>query len=77
MNSYLEKIEQMSLDQRWSLVRKWMDEEPLALYEELREFRPVLELPELTLVKRFSDCASVLRQHDVFSVALYIIVYNP
>lgn len=71
MDSYLEKIEQTPLKQQWPLVRKWMDEEPLALYAELREFRPVLKLPELTIVTRFSDCASVLRQHDIFSVALY------
>ncbi|MEE9451771.1 MAG: cytochrome P450 [Gammaproteobacteria bacterium] len=71
MGSYLEKIEQAPLAQKWSLVRKWMDEVPFALYEELRAFRPVLALPELTMVTRFSDCASVLRQHDVFSVAPY------
>lgn len=71
MDSYLETIEQTPSAQQWPLVRKWMDEEPLALYEEFREFRPVLELPELTIVTRFSDCSSVLRQHDVFSVALY------
>ncbi len=71
MNSYLKKIEQTPLEQQWPLVRKWMDSEPLALYEELREFRPVLQLPEVTIVTRFSDCTSVLRQHDVFSVALY------
>ena len=71
MDSYLERIEQTPSEQQWPLVRKWVDEEPLALYEELREFRPVLELPELTIVTRFNDCAAVLRQHDVFSVALY------
>lgn len=71
MKSYLEQIEQTPLEQRWPLVHKWMDEESFAFYEELREFRPVLELPELTIVTRFSDCSSVLRQYDVFSVALY------
>lgn len=71
MKSYLGQIEQTPLEQRWPLVRKWMDEEPFALYEELRELRPVLELPELTIVTRFSDCLYVLRQHDIFIVALY------
>ena len=71
MNSYLAKIEQTPLEQQWRLVRKWMDEEPLDLYEELREYRPVLELPELTIVTRFDDCLTVLRQYDVYSVALY------
>lgn len=71
MKSYLEQIEQTPLEQRWPLIRKWIDEEPFALYEELRKCRPVLELPEVTIVTRFSDCLSVLRQHDIFTVALY------
>lgn len=71
MASYLERIEQTPPEQQWALVRKWMDDEALDLYEELREHRPVLELPELTMVTRFSDCTSVLRQHNIFSVALY------
>ncbi|MFG6094173.1 cytochrome P450 [Leptothoe sp. ISB3NOV94-8A] len=70
-NGYLKKIEQLPLEQRWRQVRAWMDTESLSLYEELRESCPVLELPELTIVTRFSDCTSVLRQYDVFSVALY------
>ena len=32
---------------------------------------PVLEMPELTMVTRYADCTQVLRQHDLFSVALY------
>jgi len=71
MPSYLERIEQTPATERWPLVRRWMDSEPLLLYKELREFRPVLELPQLTIVTRFSDCTGILRQHDTFSVRLY------
>lgn len=71
MNDYLEKIDQTPSAARWRLVRDWMDSEPLALYEILREHRPVLKLPELTIVTRYADCSQVLRQHDLFSVALY------
>jgi cytochrome P450 len=71
MASYLEKIEQTPPKKRWRLVRQWMGKEPLPLYEELREHRPVLELPELTIVTRFHDCVSVLSRHEVFSVRPY------
>ena len=72
MKSYVEVIEAMPSDQRWRQVREWMmGPDPFPLYKELRESKPVLELPELTLVTRFSDCTNVLRQYDVFSVALY------
>ena len=71
MSSFLKRIDHAPSQQRWAMLRQWMDEAPLLLYEELREHRPVLELPELTMVTRFSDCMSVLSQHDLFSVALY------
>lgn len=71
MPSYVETIERLPAEQRWRQVRQWMDGEPLAFYGELRDSRPILKLPEVTLVARFSDCTSVLRQHDAFTVALY------
>ncbi len=71
MASYLDQLEMAAPERRWPMVRGWMQSEPVALYRELREFRPVLELPELTFVSRFDDCLAVLRQPNVFSVALY------
>lgn len=71
MDSYLDRLDQTPPSQKWRNVRGWMETEPLPLYAELRQFRPVLALPEVTLATRFSDCTAVLRQHDVFSVALY------
>ena len=71
MSSYLERIEQAAPSEQWPLVRAWMDDEPLELYRELRKHRPVLELPEVTLVTRFHDCVSVLHRHESFSVRLY------
>ena len=71
MKSYLQKIEKTSVDKRWRKIRKWIYAEPFELYEEMRQSRPILELPEVTLVARFSDCVGVLRQYDAFTVALY------
>ena len=71
MTSYLATIESTPSNQRWPLVRGWMQSEPLELYSELRRHRPVLELPELVLVSRFRDCVDILSRHDRFSVSLY------
>ena len=71
MTSYLVRLEQTPERERWPLARRWLFDEPLPFFAELREHRPVLTLPEVTLVTRFADCAEVLRRHDLFSVALY------
>ena len=69
--SYLAELDTLSEADRWPRIRQWMQSEPLALYAELREHRPVLMLPELALVTRHSDCVDILARHDLFSVAPY------
>src|SRR5215470_11223924 len=71
MASYLERFDATPEAKRWPLVRGWMFSEPLLFYAELREKRPILVMPELTLATRFNDCTEVLRRHELFSVALY------
>jgi cytochrome P450 len=71
MTSYLQRFEQTPADRRWPLVRRWMFEEPLPFFAELRAHRPILAMPEVTLATRFSDCETILRRYDAFSVALY------
>lgn len=71
MSCYLQQLDQTPTEKKWPLLRQWMDEVPLPLYAELREKRPILVLPEVTLVTRYADCTQVLRQYDRFSVALY------
>lgn len=71
MASYLDQLEQAAPAHRWPMVRQWMEREPLPFYQELREYRPVLELPELTFVTRFEDCVTILGDPGVFTVALY------
>lgn len=71
MMSYLEQLEQTVPRDRWVTARRWMADEPLQFFSELRRHRPVLVLPEVTLVTRFVDCTEVLRRHDLYSVALY------
>jgi cytochrome P450 len=69
--TYLPTLDHTPAQERWPLVRRWMDEEPLPFYAELRREQPILTLPGLALVSRFDDCMAVLQQHGRFSVALY------
>ena len=71
MASYLQRFDATPEAQRWPLVRGWSFGEPLPFFAELRQQRPVLVMPQLTLAARFDDCTEILRRHDVFSVALY------
>jgi cytochrome P450 len=71
MASYLERFDAMPAKERWPLVRNWIFTEPLPFFAELRRDRPILVMPELTLAAKFDDCTDILRQHDLFSVALY------
>src|SRR4029077_4916506 len=45
--------------------------EPLPFYAELRRDRPILAMPDVTLVTRFADCTEILLRPDLFSAALY------
>lgn len=71
MTDYLERLDATPMPQRWPLVRDWMQKEPHPFFAEVREHRPVIVLPELTLVFRHADCTLVLRRHGDFGVDLY------
>lgn len=71
MGRFLAELDALPDNQKWITLHRWMKESPQALYKELRSERPVLVLPECTIVSRFSDCTTVLRQFDIFTVALY------
>jgi len=72
MTSYIDRIDAAAPAQRWALARNFMLTEPQGFFPEMREHRPLLELPELTMVFRFADCATVLRRHQDFGVDLYV-----
>ena len=71
MGHYLDQIDVAPPDGRWSMARGWLLGEPFPFFAELRAERPVLVLPELTLVTRYHDCAMILRRHHDFGVDLY------
>jgi cytochrome P450 len=53
------------------LVRQIMADDPLGLFQELRAKRPVLVLPECTLLAMYDDVIEMLNMPKVFTVALY------
>jgi cytochrome P450 len=71
MGTYAARIDAAAPADKWPLARKFMLEEAHAFHAEMREQRPILELPELTMAFRYADCALVLRRHDDFGVDLY------
>lgn len=71
MTSYAAQIDAAAPAKKWPLARRFMLEEKQPFFAEMRESRPLLALPELTMAFRFADCALVLRRHDDFGVDLY------
>lgn len=70
--NYLEQLDAAAPDDKFPLVRRWIDSEPLPLFKELRERRPILVTPLCTLVTRFDDVTEVLDLPEIFTVALYL-----
>lgn len=71
MSNYLARYDAAPEDQKYPLVRGWIDHEPFPFFKELRENRPILVTPVATLVTRLDDCLEVLNQPKQFTVALY------
>ena len=72
MTNYLAEYDAAADSQKFLLVRRWIDSEPLPFFKQLRVERPVLVTPACTLVARFADVIDVLNQQKAFSTALYV-----
>lgn len=70
--NYLEQFDAAAPDEKFPLVRHWIDTDPLPFFKELREKRPILVTPLCTLVTRFEDVTEVLNLPEEFTVALYL-----
>jgi len=71
MSSYLDRFDAAAPAERWPMVRRWLFDEPLPFFAELRAERPILVMPDLTLATRYADCDTILRRYDAFGVDLY------
>lgn len=70
--SFLEQYDKAAEDEKFPLVRAWMDDSPRPFFEELRRHRPILVTPVCTLVALFEDVEEVLLHPSVFTVELYV-----
>ncbi|MGA2892396.1 MAG: cytochrome P450 [Xanthobacteraceae bacterium] len=68
---YLKEYDVAPDDQKYPLVRRWMETEPLPFFKQLREQRPILVTPECALVSLYNDVTDVLQMPKVFTVDLY------
>ncbi len=68
---YLKEYDAAPKADKYPLVQKWIREEPLPFFKQLREQRPVLETPECTLVAMFTDVRDMLQMPKTFTVDLY------
>jgi cytochrome P450 len=71
MGAFLDQIDALPPGDRWAAVRRLTAAQPGRFLHELRQERPVLVLPEVTVVSTLADCMTVLRRHGTFGVDLY------
>lgn len=70
--SYLKQYDDEPKETKLSLLRKFMADDPLGFFKELRAQRPVLVSPECTLVALYDDVIEMLNMPKVFTAALYV-----
>lgn len=69
--NYLAEYDQAPDDKKYLLVQRWMKEEPLPFFAQLRAERPILVTPQCTLVARHCDVVDLLLMPKIFTVDLY------
>ena len=69
--NYLALYDEAKDSEKYPLILKWMKTEPLPLFKQLREQRPILVTPECVLVTLFDDVRDMLNMPKIFTVDLY------
>src|SRR5882762_6914534 len=72
LTNYLQQFDAAADADKWPLVRRWIDTDPLPFFKELREKRPILVTPLCTLLTLFDDVTEVLNMPLIFKVSLYL-----
>ena len=70
--NYLRQYDAAADADKFPMVRRWIDTEPLPFFKELRKRRPILVTPQCTLLTRFDDVREVLSMPKLFTVAPYV-----
>lgn len=69
--NYIERYDAANDADKSQLVLRWMQDDPLPFFKELREKRPILATPGFTVLAQFDDVIEVLDMPKIFTVALY------
>lgn len=69
--NYLGELDEISSEEQYKHVQKWLQKDPLPFLKQLRENRPVLVTSECVLIASFADICDALNMPNVFSVDLY------
>src|SRR5580658_7038242 len=70
--SYLDQFDSAPDAQKLQLARQFMADDPLGFFKELRALRPVLVMPECTMVALYDDVIELMNMPNVFTAALYV-----
>jgi len=68
---FLMQYEAAADNEKYPLVQRWIRDDPLAFFKQLRQQRPVLETPNCVLVANFVDVRDMLSMPKIFTVDLY------
>ncbi len=68
---FLKQLDKAAEQDKFPLIRQWMDDSPREFFAELRAERPILETSVCTLVAGYNDVVNVLQNPSVFTVQLY------
>src|ERR1041385_3295524 len=71
---YLGQFDAAADPEKFPLVRRWIDNEPLPFFKALLERRPILVTPVCTLVPRCDDVIEVLNMPRIFPAVLYLLL---
>ncbi|MFZ1011526.1 MAG: cytochrome P450 [Candidatus Sulfotelmatobacter sp.] len=70
--NYLKRYDDEPEETKFALLRKFMADDPLGLFKQLRAERPVLVSPQCTLIALYDDVIEMLNMPKVFTAALYV-----
>jgi len=58
-------------NEKWPLIRQWMEDTPLLFFKQMREKSPIIVTPECTLLALYDDVIEALNHPTIFTVELY------
>jgi len=70
-DDFFEILNATNENEKWPLIREWMEDTPHHFFKEMREKSPILVTPECTLLSLYDDVTEALNHPSIFTVELY------